>query len=107
MVRISVEKQVDVVLLRVEGSLREPWVSELERVWDSNRALSQPVRVNLENVSYVDDAARALLRRMLENGVELLVTGPMMTAVVDEIRRNSGHRVASGEKRFHSEKTIQ
>ena len=107
MVRISVEEQVDSVLLRVEGGLREPWVSELDRVWQSNRALCQRVRVNLEDVSYVDDAAQSLLRRMLEDGVELFVTGPMMTAELEEIGRNSVHRVASGEKRFHRENTIQ
>ena len=93
MVRISVEEHVDFVLLCVEGSLREPWVSELERVWQGNRAHDHRVRVNLENVSYVDDAAQTLLRRMLEDGVEIYATGPMMTAIVEKIGRNGGHRV--------------
>jgi hypothetical protein len=95
MVRISIQEQSNSVVLRVEGSLREPWVAELERVWHSNRGLYKHVSVNLENVSYVDDAAKDLLRRMSQDGVELLATGPMMTAIVEEIVRGGAHPVAS------------
>ena len=96
MVRISVEEHINSVVLRVEGSLRGPWVAELERVWQSNRFPDLRVCLDLKDVSYVDEAAQGLLRRMYEGGVELLAAGPMMTAIVEEIMRSSKHRVASG-----------
>ena len=85
MVRITSDEHGNCVLLRVEGSLRGPWVAELERIWQSSRAPDKHVCVNLEGVSFVDDPAKGLLRRMVENEVELSATGPMMTAIVQEI----------------------
>jgi hypothetical protein len=67
----------------------------LERVWQRNRGPGKQVCVHLEDVSYVDDAAKALLRRMVEDGVKLFATGPMMTAIVQEIEQCAGHPVVS------------
>lgn len=86
MVRISIEKSKSRVLWRVEGSLRGPWVAELEKVWRSARDSERHLSLNLEDVSYVDDAAMDLLTRMFQDGTELLASGPYMTAIVQEIR---------------------
>jgi len=86
MVRITAETHKDRVIWRVEGSLRGPWVDELEKVWQSARDSGKHLSLNLENVSYVDDAAIELLTRMFQDGTELLASGPYMTAIVQEIR---------------------
>ena len=85
MVRITTEAQNDYVVLRVEGSLRGPWVSELERVWRRTRDRHKHLCVKLADVSYVDDAAKVLLTRMFQNGTELSARGPFMTAIVQDI----------------------
>ncbi len=91
MVRITSDEQDHCFVLRIAGSLRGPWVAELERVWQSKRGPAEQVRIHLEDVSYVDDAAKALLRRMVEDGVKLFAAGPMMTAIVQEIEQCAGH----------------
>ena len=68
MVRISSDEQVDRVLLRVEGSLRGPWVAELERVWQLNRERGKSVYVSLEDIQYVDNAGKALLPECFRMG---------------------------------------
>ena len=85
MVRITTETQYDSVVFRVEGSLRGPWVAELERVWRSNRNGGKHLCVNLADVSFVDDDAKALLTRMFQDGTELSASGPFMKAIVQEI----------------------
>lgn len=86
MMRIITEAHKDGVVWRVEGSLRGPWVPELETVWQSTRHSGKHLCLNLEDVCYVDDAALGLLARMFQDGIELLASGPYMTAVVQEIQ---------------------
>lgn len=86
MVRITAEKHKDRIVWRAEGSLRGPWVDELEKLWQTARDCGKHLSLNLEDVSYVDDAAVGLLTRMFQDGTELLATGPYMTAIVQEIR---------------------
>jgi len=96
MVRITAEEHDDYVLLRVEGSLRGPWVDELERVWRCNWQYGKRIYVNLTSVLYIDDAGQALLARMFNNGTELLASGLYMTAIVQEIANHAGHPIAPG-----------
>jgi anti-anti-sigma regulatory factor len=86
MVRITAETDKDRVIWRVEGSLRGPWVDELERAWQSARDSRKHLSLDLEDVSYVDDAAIELLTRIFQDGTELLASGPYMTAIVQEIQ---------------------
>jgi anti-anti-sigma regulatory factor len=61
MMRIITEAHKDCVVWQVEGSLRGPWVPELEKLWQSTRHSGKHPCLNLEDVSYVDDAALELL----------------------------------------------
>ena len=87
MLRISTEAGEDCIVLRVEGSLRDPWVAELEGVWRTHADGPKLTVVELAEVSYVDDAAKALLHEMCQAGTELRANGPLMKAVVNEIAR--------------------
>ncbi len=92
MLRITVEDHENALAIRVEGKLRGPWVAELEHCWKGARhqADGKPIRADLTNVSFVDDAAKSLLGRMLQDGVELDATGPMMPHIVAEIAADLG-----------------
>jgi len=96
MVRITSDEHDDCILVRVEGSLRGPWVDELERLWGRTRQRGRRVRVSLAEVLYVDDAGKALLARMFQNGTELMASGPYMTAIVQEIMNSAGNPAISG-----------
>ena len=93
MLRIATEPHNGGVVLRVEGSLRGPWVNELESTWQRNRHYPQ-VRVHLADVSYVDDAGKSLLARMVEHGAALTASGPYMQAIVEGITRIEAARSA-------------
>jgi hypothetical protein len=43
------------------------------------------MRIDLSGITYVDDKGRELLARMIQDGTELLATGVMTTAVIEEI----------------------
>jgi hypothetical protein len=86
MVRITAETHKDQVVWRVEGSLRGPWVAELEKLWQNARHGGKHLSLNLEDVLYVDHAAMELLVSMFQDGTELLASGPYMTAIIQEIR---------------------
>ena len=87
MLRITVELHGDFTVLKVEGNLREPWVAELERCWRSTCATrpAKRVRVELKDVSFVDDRGKVLLTEMAYNGAELVATGLMMNAILEDI----------------------
>jgi len=86
MVRITTKEQEDCRVWRVEGSLRGPWVAELEKLWQSARDSGKHLSLRLEDVSYVDDAARELMTRMCQDRVEISASGLYVTAIVQEIQ---------------------
>jgi anti-anti-sigma regulatory factor len=71
----------------VEGRLVGPWVTELARCWagvtDTHDARS--VRVDLEGVTFIDAAGKALLRSMHSQGAALRASGCMTRAILEEI----------------------
>jgi len=93
MVRITSEEKDNRIELRIEGSLRGPWVPELEQVWRDSRGRSKHLHVNLDDVSFVDDAGKTLLTRMFQDGTELSADGLYMTDVVEEIICSARHAV--------------
>ena len=71
----------------VEGMLSGDWVDVLENCWlEAPHAPNrEPIRVDLSGITYVDDKGRELLARMIQDGAELLATGVMTTAVIEQI----------------------
>jgi len=75
------------ILLEVEGRLVGPWVDELERCWEGarNRVSAEVIVVRLANVSFIDDAGRALLSRISKAGSTLEGEGCMVRAIIARI----------------------
>jgi hypothetical protein len=86
MVRITTEEQKERVVWRIEGSFRGPWVAELEKLWQSARDCGKHLCLSLEDVPYIDDAARDLITRMYRQGVEISAKGLYVTGIVQEIQ---------------------
>jgi len=92
MLRISTCESPTAITLVLEGKCRGPWVDELERCWRKAvaSASGKVLRVDLENVGFVDERGKKLLGEMYDAGVELsAVAGVMMTSVVEEIMASS------------------
>jgi RNA polymerase sigma-70 factor (ECF subfamily) len=59
------------VTLRLEGKLRTPWDQELERAFSQAATRAQRVTLDLQGVSYADEAGTRLLRRLLAGGAAI------------------------------------
>jgi anti-anti-sigma regulatory factor len=71
--RITIQRTSDVVLLKLEGSVKGPWVDELRKAWlaSAKMADGQPLSIDLGAVSFVDARGRDLLLRMQREGLSL------------------------------------
>ncbi|HEY7164615.1 MAG TPA: hypothetical protein VIB79_08645 [Candidatus Binatia bacterium] len=87
MLRITTRVDGTGTILDLEGKLAGPWVEELENCWKQIGVESQPLRVSLKSVTFIDSAGTTLLDKMHRKGVELQAEGCMIKAIVAEIRR--------------------
>jgi ABC-type transporter Mla MlaB component len=75
----------DSLTLKLEGSIKGPWVDELQRAWSASlKALpGRPVKVDLAGVSFIDAEGRELLFRMKKAGAILQAASPFVRQVLD------------------------
>ncbi len=87
MLRITVDQHGNPIALKLEGKLKGPWVTELEHCWQSVRhdCDGKRLRVELSNVTFVEEPGKILLTEMVHSGAELVATGPMMKSILEEI----------------------
>jgi anti-anti-sigma factor len=89
MLRINTRGTSGEISLTLEGKLAGAWVTELERTWRaaSANAAGRPLRVNLNEVTFIDSAGKSLLATMHRHGVQLVAVTCMMKSIVEEISR--------------------
>ena len=94
MLRITTQTKPTAITLVLEGKCRGPWVEELERCWRKTAATApgKKLRVNLENVGFVDERGKQLLTEMYAAGVELDAAGLVMASLVEEIAAGNSSR---------------
>src|SRR5206468_7169558 len=86
MLRITVTTRHDQTTLALEGRLTGPWVDELARCWEGLPARDlRATDVQLDGVTFIDPAGKALLRRMHDQGATLSSCGCMTRAILEEI----------------------
>ena len=91
----------DFLTLKLEGSLKGPWVDELQRAWSSStgRSSGKPVKVDLAGVSFIDSKARTLLLRMQAEGVRLEGASIFLRNLLDEDGETTATRKSAEEYR--------
>ena len=94
MLRITVMNEPGITRLKLEGKLAHEWVDEARNAWV---ALSEAngeteIVVDLRNVSFVDEAGHGLLTDIRRAGAELMGSGPLMSALIDEIEESESAR---------------
>jgi ABC-type transporter Mla MlaB component len=88
MLRITVEERPDGATITLEGRLAGPWVDELRSFWRTRaatRGVSRSIRIDLDGVTFVDTAGKALLWAMHEQDATFTASCCMMRAMVEEI----------------------
>jgi hypothetical protein len=89
--RITIQRTSDVVMLKLEGSVKGPWVDELRkaRVTSAKMAGEQPVSIDLGAVSFIDARGRDLLLRMQREGVALKGASGFLRQVLEGTNTNA------------------
>jgi hypothetical protein len=87
MLRIITEQRGPTIRLELHGTIAGEWIDVLHRHWRDLLASQPgvPVAVGLSNVEFIDNAGEALLRQMVETGVEFDGTGLMNRYVIEKI----------------------
>ena len=94
MLRITTSIRPDGTTVALEGRLAGPWVDELRACWRSLAATggARAIRIDLDAVTFIDNAGKALLWAMHEQGAVLTATGCMTRAILEEIGKNAHER---------------
>jgi ABC-type transporter Mla MlaB component len=94
LLKITVERDNQSATFKIDGTLTEPWVQELERVWRAESACGKGkyFQVDLSEVVFVDAAGKKLLAQMYQEGVDLIAVAIETRAIVDEITRGRRKR---------------
>jgi len=94
MLRFTASIRPDGTTVALEGRLAGPWVDELRASWRSLATTrdARSIRVDLDAVTFIDTAGKALLWAMHQQGAALTATGCMTRAILDEIRKNAHQR---------------
>ena len=66
------------IILRLEGRVAGPWVTELWQVCEQVLGGGQGLQLNLAEVSFLDPAGVALLAKVRASGVELADCSPFI-----------------------------
>lgn len=87
MLRITVYDAPRILTFRLEGRLAGPWVRELEQCWRGALTGQREsiLRIDLTEVTSIDDAGRACLAAMHRQGAEFVAADCLTKAVVAEI----------------------
>jgi len=87
MLRVTPIKVRGAAILKLEGKLCGPWVDELEHCWTNlQRKNGTPIRVSLQEVSFLDPRGKRLLLRMKRQGVSLVECPHFIRELLDPNR---------------------
>jgi hypothetical protein len=89
--RITIQRTPEVALMKLEGSVKGPWVDELRKAWlaSAKMARGEPMSIDLGAVSFIDVRGRNLLLRMQREGVALKGASGFLRQVLEEKTTNS------------------
>lgn len=84
--------------LILEGTLVEPWVSELERSWAEAQRETAGILVDLQDVTAISEGGKLLLSQMMTHGATLRCRRGVLTKqVVRQLERQRGTQHRKGK----------
>lgn len=97
MLRITTYHGPEAMLLKLEGSVRGPWVSELQKAW-SQTSGENSIQVDLSGVSFADSRGRDVLVGMKRAGAVLTGASQFMRQILSETQDGSVMVQMAGEE---------
>ena len=92
MLKITSHIRNQAMQLSLEGELTGPWVNELERAWQQVKPSGKGnFVIDLTGVTFIESDGKALLRRLWQDGAELIATGCCNRSIVHEITGKDVH----------------
>jgi hypothetical protein len=92
MFRVSNAEGQSHTIVTIDGQLSGDTIEVIETCCDQAMSKGKPVRLFLRDVSTVDEAGRALLRRLADKGVHLLASGIYTSYLVGTAARTVRRR---------------
>jgi hypothetical protein len=89
--RITIQNTSKALLLKLEGSVKGPWVEELRKAWLTSAKMADggPVNIDLGAVSFIDPNGRDLLLRMQKEGAALNGGSSFLRHMLEDGNTNS------------------
>jgi hypothetical protein len=86
--KVTVFEQDGQATFRVEGRLVKPWVRELRKSWSEflREHPEEPIRVDLGEVTFIDQEGKQLLSLMFRKGADLWGGGFLTRSIVELIK---------------------
>jgi anti-anti-sigma regulatory factor len=83
--RITSQSTTDFLTVKLEGTLKGPWVDELQQAWSASTDKSprKPVKADLAGVTFMDAKGCELILQMQKAGVILEGASPFLRHVLD------------------------
>jgi anti-anti-sigma regulatory factor len=87
--RVTIRHSQEAVTLILEGRFTGPWIGEVERAWSAvaGKTEGRHVVVDLSDVTFIDEEAKRLLKRIVEQEGELRANDVMTKAIIEEVQR--------------------
>jgi anti-anti-sigma regulatory factor len=92
MLRITLIRESEPPVLKLEGKLSGPWVNELEHTWRGFLKEEGPARlmtVDLSDVTFVSSEGQKLLKSMWQQGADLQGRSLMTRFIIEQIKNGS------------------
>jgi anti-anti-sigma regulatory factor len=85
MLRITVDRNVDSIAVRLEGKLVGAWVQEFRAVWSNVQSNGSRVVISLTGVSSIDVLGRCLLAEVYGAGGRLTGSGLLAKSLIEDV----------------------
>ncbi|MCW5786754.1 MAG: hypothetical protein KIT49_04570 [Nitrospira sp.] len=93
MLKITVSHEHPGMSFTLSGRLVGPWVQELRQCWlMADMDDPRQCRVDLRDVSFIDEAGARLLAQMTREGVSIQASGCLTKAIVQSLDKASVHK---------------
>ena len=93
MLKITVSHEHPGMSFTLSGRLVGPWVQELRQCWlMTDMDDPRQCRVDLRDVSFIDEAGARLLAQMTREGVSIQASGCLTKAIVQSLDKASVHK---------------
>jgi len=87
MMKITSHIKEETLTLKIEGGLTSRWIEELKSCWQAASDLKnvERVRLDLSEVTFVDDDGKEFLALIHQTGAEISATNVLTEFIVEEI----------------------